>query len=141
MGSLGGWEGGAEGFVDGDEVVEFNAAVGSRDALVDVDQVRAMLDALADGIVTDSETTSRYLHQCRVEVQRMSDLIDDLFDLAQLDVGHIILQGEQVSLPDLVSDTLASFGARAQAKGVTPRGKNASKNCNSLMVVSTDEIE
>ena len=95
----------------------------SHDLRTPLSALRAMLDALADGIVTDSETTSRYLHQCRVEVQRMSDLIDDLFDLAQLDVGHIILQGEQVSLPDLVSDTLASFGARAQAKGVTLRGE------------------
>lgn len=53
----------------------------------------------------------------------MSDLIDDLFDLAQLDVGHIVLRGEQVSLPDLISDTLASFTARARAKNVSLKGE------------------
>jgi signal transduction histidine kinase len=94
----------------------------SHDLRTPLSALRAMLDALADEIVTDPETTARYLHQCRVEVQRMSDLIDGLFDLAQLDVGHIILKGEQVSLPDLISDTLASFTARARAKNVALKG-------------------
>lgn len=95
----------------------------SHDLRTPLSALRAMLDALADEIVTDPETTARYLHQCRVEVQRMSELIDDLFDLAQLDVGHIILKGEQVSLPDLISDTLASFAARAGAKDVSLKGE------------------
>jgi signal transduction histidine kinase len=95
----------------------------SHDLRTPLSALRAMLDALADEIVTDPETTTRYLHQCRIEVQRMSDLIDDLFDLAQLDVGHIILKGEQVSLPDLISDTLASFTARARAKNVSLKGE------------------
>jgi len=95
----------------------------SHDLRTPLAALRAMIDALADGIVTDAATTERYLRQCRVEIQRMSDLIDDLFDMAQLDAGHVVLKGEQVSLPDLISDTLASFTARAQAQDVTLRGQ------------------
>ena len=44
---------------------------------------------------------------------------DDLFEMAQMDAGHLVLRGEPSSLSDLISDTLEGFGARAQARRVT----------------------
>ena len=81
-----------------------------------------MLDALADGVVDDSETVTRYLRQSKSEVNRMSTLIDDLFELAQLDAGYQNLDFEWISLSDLISDTLESFAVRAKAQGVTLEG-------------------
>ncbi len=49
-------------------------------------------------------------------------MIDDLFELAQLDSGYLKLDYEWIDLSDLISDTLESFAARADAQGVTLEG-------------------
>jgi two-component system sensor histidine kinase VicK len=52
----------------------------------------------------------------------MSLLIDDLFELAQLDAGYQDLDFEWISLADLISDTLESFAVQAKNQGVTLEG-------------------
>jgi signal transduction histidine kinase len=74
------------------------------------------------GLKIDPETVSRYLHQSQSEVNRMSHLIDDLFELAQLDARYQDLDFEWIALSDLISDTLESFAARAKSQGVTLEG-------------------
>jgi signal transduction histidine kinase len=44
-------------------------------------------------------------------------LIDDLFQMAQLDAGGLRLEREQASLSDLISDTLESFSELAGRQG------------------------
>jgi signal transduction histidine kinase len=94
----------------------------SHDLRTPLTSLRVMVDALADGVVSDPDTVSRYLRQGQAEIQRMSALIDDLFELAQLDAGHLDLDFEWINLSDLVSDTLESFAARAEAQGVSLQG-------------------
>jgi signal transduction histidine kinase len=95
----------------------------SHDLRTPLASLRAMLDALADGVVSDPETVTRYLGQSQHEVGRMSALIDDLFELAQLDTGSLVLRPEQSALTDLLSDTLEGFTARALARNVTLMGE------------------
>jgi two-component system sensor histidine kinase BaeS len=85
-----------------------------------------MLEAVADGVVSDPDTVARYLRQCQSEVGRMSALIDDLFELTQLDAGGPALRFEASSLSDLISDTLEGFAARAEARGIHLSGSVAS---------------
>ncbi len=94
----------------------------SHDLRTPLASLRAMIDALADGVVDDPETTARYLAQSQAEIGRMSALIDDLFELAQLDTGHLELFCNANSLSDLISDTLEGFMARAEARGVKLSG-------------------
>jgi signal transduction histidine kinase len=96
----------------------------SHDLRTPLASLRAMLDALADGVVRDPATTTRYLDQSRAEIARMSRLIDDLFELASLDAGLDIAR-EPGSLSDLISDSLAAFAARAAARGITLEGSVA----------------
>lgn len=97
----------------------------SHDLRTPLASLRAMLDALTDGVVTDPETTARYLHQSQAEIARMSALTDDLFELAQLDARDLVLRCEPSSLADLISDTLEGFTARALARQVTLTGQVA----------------
>ncbi len=53
----------------------------------------------------------------------MSALIDDLFELAQIDAGGVELQREAASLSDLISDTLGAFAARAVARNLSLTGE------------------
>ena len=105
-----------------DEARRNLVAWASHDLRTPLASLRAMIDALADGVATNPDTTTRYLKQSQSEINRMSALINDLFDLAQLDAGHMPFAYEPASLSDLISDTLASYSARANAQSVTLSG-------------------
>ena len=68
-----------------------------------------MVEALHDGVVEDEATRRRYYRTIRAEVVELKDLIDDLFELAQIDAGGLKLELAAVSLSDLVSDTIEGF--------------------------------
>ncbi len=71
--------------------------------------IRAMLEALSDQVVDDPITRQRYLQIARKEIDYLSRLIDDLFDLARMDADGLKLDLQPVSLGDLISDTLGWF--------------------------------
>jgi signal transduction histidine kinase len=56
-------------------------------------------------------------------VRSLSQLVDDLFQLAQLDAGGLPLDLEIGSLSDLISDTIESFTEQAARQDVSLRGK------------------
>lgn len=94
----------------------------SHDLRTPLSAVRAMVEALDDGVVTDEPTVRRYHAQIGTEVDRLARLVDDLFELARIQADAITLTLERVSLGDLVSDAVASVGALAEAKGVRVDG-------------------
>ena len=97
----------------------------SHDLRTPLASIRVMIEAMLDGVVEDEETVQRYLDNSRAEVEHLSHLIDDLFELAQLDVGHLKLNMQQASIRDLISDTLGSMTAQAEQHGITLIGKVA----------------
>jgi signal transduction histidine kinase len=97
----------------------------SHDLRTPLASLRVMLEALADGVIRDEETFSRYLKASLGETQHLSHLIDDLFDLAQLDVGHLHLDLQPMALADLISDTISSMSAKAAHKGLHLTGSAA----------------
>jgi signal transduction histidine kinase len=88
--------------------------------------IRVQIEALADGVVDDPETTQRYLRTTQRQVNDLSMLIDDLFQVAQLDAGGLVIQPAACSLSDLLSDTLESFSALARERNVILSGSAAS---------------
>jgi signal transduction histidine kinase len=87
--------------------------------------VRAIVEALADGVVDDPETVQRYLRTARRDIQALSILIDDLFQMSQIDAGGLQLDMEYNSISDLISDTLESFSELAARKGIALQGSVA----------------
>lgn len=75
--------------------------------------IQALVEALADGVVEDEAMTQRYLRTAQADIHTLSSLIDDLFQLAQLDAGGIQMQLEPNSICDLISDTLERFTQQA----------------------------
>jgi signal transduction histidine kinase len=73
-------------------------------------------------VVEDPETVKRYLNTAQRDVRSLSSLIDDLFQMAQLDAGGFPLHAAPASLGDLVSDTLESFTELAKQGGVALEG-------------------
>lgn len=94
----------------------------SHDLRTPLTSMRVMLEALADGVITDEETQHRYIQTTLKEIQHLSHMITDLFEMAKLDVGHINLDVYPTSIADLISDTMGSLMAKAQRKGLTLEG-------------------
>jgi signal transduction histidine kinase len=85
--------------------------------------MRAVLEALYDGVVDEPEMVKRYLLTAQRDVMSLSALIDDLFQMSQLDAGGFPLHRAPSSLSDLVSDTLESFSQLAKQQEITLEGQ------------------
>lgn len=80
--------------------------------------IRLLVEALSDGMVTDPETSRQYLGQAKKQVDVLASLVDDLFQVSQLDAGGLPLDCEPASLSDLLSDTLESFSGMAAQREI-----------------------
>jgi signal transduction histidine kinase len=95
----------------------------SHDLRTPLAGMRAMAEALEDGVVADPETVSRYHRQIRLEVDRLSGMVDDLFELSRIHAGTLRLSRRRIGLSDLVADALAGVEQLARAKGVRLAGE------------------
>ena len=77
--------------------------------------LKAMAEALEDGMVDDPP---RYHEKIRVQVDRLSHMVDDLFALSRIQSGTLELERIAISLYDLASDAVADMRPVAAAKGI-----------------------
>ncbi len=94
----------------------------SHDLRTPLAGVRAMAEALEDGVVSDPETMATYYERMRLEADRLATMVDDLFELARIHAGALRLSRQRITLDDLVAEAVASADPLAQAKGVRLRG-------------------
>ncbi len=90
----------------------------SHDLRTPLASIRAMVEALSDGVVADDSTRARYLESISNQVRRLSLLIDDVFELAKLDSGELRLQMERVRLEQVVQETVDALRPQADQAGV-----------------------
>ena len=91
----------------------------SHDLRTPLAGIRAMTEALEDGIAVDP---ARYHRQIRAEVDRMVRMVDDLFELSRIHAGVLRLQLETVLVGDLVSEAIAGADPMARARRVALDG-------------------
>jgi signal transduction histidine kinase len=77
-----------------------------------------MSEALEDGLADDPQ---RFHRQMRTQVDHLSAMVDDLFELSRIHSGNLALTMEPVSLYDLVSDAVSELGALAKSRSITLR--------------------
>lgn len=93
----------------------------SHDLRTPLAGLRAMAEALEDGVVTDPATVADYLRRMRLETDRMARLVDDLFELSRINAGALNLSPTATNLGDVISDAVAAATPVAQARRVTLR--------------------
>jgi signal transduction histidine kinase len=97
----------------------------SHDLRTPLAGIRAMVEALEDGVVDDAETVARYYRTMGRETDRLAGLVDDLFELSRIQAGAVNLDLEQIALDELISDAVAGVSMAAGAKGIDLRGEVA----------------
>lgn len=95
----------------------------SHDLRTPIAGMRAMVEALGDGVVADPADVRRYHDQLVAEADRLTRLVDDLFELSRIHADALALTLGRVALGELVSDAVASTAAVADAKGVRLEGR------------------
>jgi signal transduction histidine kinase len=91
----------------------------SHDLRTPLAGLRAMVEAIGDGVVDDRPTLYRYVGEMRRSIESLSLLVDDLFELVQIDAGAIEAESERVRLAEVVESALETCGPQASAKGLT----------------------
>jgi two-component system sensor histidine kinase SaeS len=94
----------------------------SHDLRTPLATMRAMIESINDGVVTDGESIQRYHRTMQAEIGYLSRLIDDLFELSQIDSGLLRLKPETANIGDLVSDTLEALRPQAQERRLSLEG-------------------
>ena len=90
----------------------------SHDLRTPLARMRAMVEAINDGIIDDQATLDRYHQAMQSEVEHLGGLVDDLFELSRIQADAVRVSLEPVVLAELVSDTISSARVIAEHKGV-----------------------
>jgi signal transduction histidine kinase len=90
----------------------------SHDLRTPLASLRAMLEALQDGVVHDPDSVATYQDRMHGQIDRLSRLVDDLFELSRLE-GGAPLTLMSVNLGELIEETAQGFRPAADRAGVS----------------------
>lgn len=88
----------------------------SHDLRTPLAGIRAMVEALEDGVVSDPDDVARYYATIRLEGDRLAGMVDDLFELSRIQSGSLTLEVSPVALDELLADAVAGAAVSARAK-------------------------
>jgi signal transduction histidine kinase len=97
-------------------------AAASHDLRTPIASLRLMSDAIGDNLV-DEHTRHRYHHAMQTNIEALSTLIDDLFELSSLEAGEITWSMKHVQLAELIDEAVAAMRPQALAKRVAVRAE------------------
>jgi signal transduction histidine kinase len=86
----------------------------SHDLRTPLANIQAMLEALHDGVMAPAEALPSLEEQTRA----LSSLVDDLFELAQIDAGALTLELEEAPLTGPVRESIRGVEAEARLRGI-----------------------
>jgi len=87
----------------------------SHDLRTPLASLRAMIEAIDDGVVSDPETMRLYTSEMRRSVGALNALVDDLFELIQLDAAAIEAEAS-ATLDEVLDAALAACESSATEK-------------------------
>jgi signal transduction histidine kinase len=106
----------------------------SHDLRTPLASLRAMVEALEDDLASPQE----YLPAIRDQLETLSSLVEDLFELARIDAGALTLEVREQPLGELVSGCVRSLRAEARARNVTLARADAA---DPVVRIAPDKVE
>jgi signal transduction histidine kinase len=86
----------------------------SHDLRTPVAAIRAMIEAVEDGVATPDQ----YIEPLAEQTRRLGSLIDDLFELARIDAGLLTFEITEASLGGLVNSCVRGLEAEAERRHI-----------------------
>ncbi|WP_415647447.1 sensor histidine kinase, partial [Stackebrandtia soli] len=90
----------------------------SHDLRTPLAGMRALSEALVDGVVTSPADVADYHRRIGAESRRMSRLVDDLFELSRIHAGAVTSARSPVSLAEVVAEAFVAVQPLGTARGV-----------------------
>ncbi|MGH3486939.1 MAG: sensor histidine kinase [Actinopolymorphaceae bacterium] len=109
----------------------------SHDLRTPLAGIRAMAEALADGVVERPDEVGTYAHKITGEAQRLSRMVDDLFELSRITAGALRLTLSTVDLCEVVDEAVAAEQPVADRKRVVVRSRVAASPAASATVLGS----
>jgi len=106
----------------------------SHDLRTPLAGIRAIAEAIADGVVSDDEVRTHAKH-IEQESIRLSEMVDDLFEMSKINAGAIQPVYDKVALDEVVDDVMAAHRIAAERAGVVLR---ADVPANPVQVIGSD---
>ncbi len=92
----------------------------SHDLRTPLAGIRALSEAIADGMVSENEVRA-LARTIEHETVRLSEMVDDLFEMAKINAGAVNAPYERVDLDEVVDDVLSTHRIAAERAGVRLR--------------------
>jgi signal transduction histidine kinase len=92
----------------------------SHDLRTPLAGIRAVSEAIADGVVDQHEVRDHAKH-IEQESVRLSGMVDDLFEMSKINAGAVQTPLDNVALDEVVDDVMAAHRIVAERAGVTLR--------------------
>jgi signal transduction histidine kinase len=105
----------------------------SHDLRTPLASLRAMIEAIEDGVVPEGPERDRYLAEMGKSVDSLTELTDDLFELIKVEAGAIAADTERARLGDVAAAALALCEGAALEKGLRVQaelGEAAEARCS-----------
>lgn len=110
----------------------------SHDLRTPLAGVRAMSEALEDGLVSGPQATADYAGRIRRETERLSTMVEDLFELSRVTGGALDLTLEAVALDEVVDEVVLGARGPAELRGVRVESRPAA--IPALALASDEEL-
>ncbi|MEU7138291.1 HAMP domain-containing sensor histidine kinase [Nocardia sp. NPDC046473] len=108
----------------------------SHDLRTPLAGIRAMAEALSDGVVTGQADVARYAEQIGCETNRLARMVDDLFEMSKINAGALRLDLEPVDLRELIDEVLAANRPTADRAQVALRAEQPDSR---IVVAASDQ--
>ena len=89
---------------------------------VPLSTARATVESLAQGGVDNPDTYMRFLRIARRNMNVLSDLMDDLYDMSLLESGVVMIDRQRMNVAALIAKVVTPMAQPAADKGVTLTG-------------------
>jgi signal transduction histidine kinase len=89
----------------------------SHDLRTPLASLRAMAEAIDEEVVSDPPTLRRYAAEIRRSSESLGNLVDDLFELVQLEAEALEVETQRATVKEVVASALAASGANADREG------------------------
>ncbi len=81
--------------------------------------IKAIVDTLQDGAIDDKEVAQDFLNKVNLEVDSMTQMVNELIELSRIETGKAKLNLEPVNLNLLIGEVITHLTPQAERKMVT----------------------